>query len=140
MKVLITAAPFGNLPHAKSLELLHAAGLQYELNPFGRRIAEQELIQLIPDASILIAGTEPITAEAYEAELNRLHERREELEEQETTLTSHDHGGGLPHDQQNRLDKVRGELADLLQSIGDLQDRFAYAGGAPPERDGALGE
>jgi hypothetical protein len=83
---------------------------------------------------------EEITKDQYEAELNRLHERREELEEQETTLVSHDHGGGLPADQQNRLAKVRGELADVLQEIGDLKDRFADAGGAPPEADGALGE
>ncbi|WP_433290745.1 hypothetical protein ACQP2F_23680 [Actinoplanes sp. CA-030573] len=83
---------------------------------------------------------EPITQDAYEAELNRLHERREELEERETTLASHDHGGGLPADQQNRLERVRGELADVLQSIGDLQDRWADAGNAPPEKDGALGE
>jgi exonuclease VII small subunit len=83
---------------------------------------------------------EPITTEAYEADLNRLHERREELEEKETTLTSHDHGGGLAADDQNRLDKVRGELADVLQEIGDLKDRYADATGGPAEPDGALGE
>jgi len=83
---------------------------------------------------------EPITRQAYEAELNRLHERREELEERETTLAAHDHGGGLPADDQNRLDRVRGELADVLQQIGDLKDRWADAGNAPVEPDGALGE
>jgi hypothetical protein len=83
---------------------------------------------------------EKITQTEYAAELNRLHERREELEERETTLVGHDHGGGLPADQQNRLDRVRGELADVLQEIGDLKDRFADAGGAPPQPDGALGE
>jgi len=83
---------------------------------------------------------EKITAEEFDAQLNRLHERREELEERETTLTGHDHGGGLPADQQNRLDRVRAELADVLQSIGDLQDRFAALGGYPPEPGGALGE
>jgi hypothetical protein len=83
---------------------------------------------------------EKISQSQYAAELNRLHERREELEEHETTLTSHDHGGGLPADEQNRLARVRGELADVLQRIGDLQDRFADAGGAAPNPDGALGE
>jgi hypothetical protein len=83
---------------------------------------------------------EQISRDAYEAELNRLHERREELEEHETTLESHDHGGGLPADDQNRLDRVRGELADVLQQIGDLKDRWADAGNAPVESDGALGE
>ncbi|GAA0497708.1 hypothetical protein Ade02nite_53890 [Paractinoplanes deccanensis] len=72
-----------------------------------------------------------ITRTEYAAELNRLNTRREELEEQESTLVSHDHGGGLPHDEQNRLARVRGELADVLQEIGDLKDRVA---------DGALGD
>jgi len=83
---------------------------------------------------------EKISQSQYAAELNRLHERREELEEHESTLVSHDHGGGLPHDEQNRLDRVRGELADVLQQIGDLKDRFADSGGATPDPDGALGE
>ena len=83
---------------------------------------------------------EPITQAEYEAQLNQLHERREELEEAETTLTSHDHGGGLPADDQNRLARVRGEIADVLQRIGDLQDRWADTGHAKPDPDGALGE
>jgi hypothetical protein len=83
---------------------------------------------------------EPISADDFDAQLNRLHERKEELEERETELTSHDHGGGLPADEQNRLDRVRGELADVLQQIGDLRDRYADAGGASADPDGALGE
>ncbi|MEV4347952.1 hypothetical protein AB0J83_26145 [Actinoplanes sp. NPDC049596] len=83
---------------------------------------------------------EKISQTEYATELNRLHTRREELEETESTLVSHDHGGGLPHDEQNRLEKVRGELADVLQQIGDLKDRFADSGGAKPDPEGALGE
>jgi exonuclease VII small subunit len=83
---------------------------------------------------------EPISPEEYESQLDQLHERRAELEELETTLTSHDHGGGLPADEQNRLARVRGRLADVLQQIGDLRDRYADAGGAPPDPEGALGE
>jgi hypothetical protein len=83
---------------------------------------------------------EPISADDFDAQLNRLHERKEELEERETELTSHDHGGGLPADQQNRLDRVRGELADVSQEIGDLKDRYADVTGAPVDADGALGE
>lgn len=83
---------------------------------------------------------EPISTDEYQTELNRLHERREELEEKETKLVGHDHGGGLAADDQNRLDRVRGELADVLQRIGDLKDRYADATGAPAEPDGALGE
>lgn len=83
---------------------------------------------------------EKITQDEYAAQLNRLHERKQELEEHETTLVSHDHGGGLPADQQNRLARVREELADVSQEIGDLKDRYADAGGAQPQADGALGE
>ena len=83
---------------------------------------------------------ERISAEDYQEQLDRLHERREELEELETTLAGHDHGGGLPADEQNRLARVRAELADVLQQIGDLEDRYADATGAPADPDGALGE
>jgi hypothetical protein len=83
---------------------------------------------------------EPITEGEFAAELDRLRERREELEEKETELLSHDKGGGLPADDQNRLDRVRGHLADVLQQIGDAKDRFADATGAPADPDGALGE
>ena len=83
---------------------------------------------------------EPISADDFDAQLNRLHERKEELEERETELTSHDHGGGLPADEQNRLARVRAELADVLQEIGDLKDRYADVTGAPADPDGALGE
>jgi len=83
---------------------------------------------------------EPIAEGEFKAELDRLHERREELEERETELLGHDKGGGLPADDQNRLDRVRGHLADVLQQIGDLKDRYADATGAPAEPDGALGE
>ncbi len=65
MQVLITAFPFGT--SELSLKLLQAAGLKYQLNPFNRRLTESELVELIPTAEILIAGTEPITAKAMDA-------------------------------------------------------------------------
>jgi hypothetical protein len=83
---------------------------------------------------------EPIPSAEYQEQLDRLHERRAELEELETTLTSHDHGGGLPADEQNRLERVRGHLAEVLQQIGDLQDRYADGGGAAPDPERARGE
>ena len=67
MKVLITSVPFGNLPGHASLNLLEAAGLEYKLNPVGRRLTERELMDHLQDSSILIAGTEPITARAMDA-------------------------------------------------------------------------
>jgi len=65
MKVLITAFPFGT--SQSSLKLLQSAGLEYQVSPFKRRLTEMELIQLIPGTSILIAGTEPITARVLDA-------------------------------------------------------------------------
>src|SRR5213594_3427706 len=67
MKVLISTVPFGNLPNHDPLGLLEAARVRYQLNPFGRRLTERELMELIDDVSILIAGTEPITSEVMEA-------------------------------------------------------------------------
>ena len=67
MKVLISTVPFGSLPNHDPLGLLEAARVRYQLNPFGRRLTEPELIKLIHDVSILIAGTEPITTEVMEA-------------------------------------------------------------------------
>jgi D-3-phosphoglycerate dehydrogenase len=65
VKALISAFPFGT--SERSLWLLQKAGLQYCLNPFGRRLTEHELIELITGASILVAGTEPITARTMDA-------------------------------------------------------------------------
>src|SRR5207249_2668519 len=65
MHALITAFPFST--SKSSLDLLQAAGLKYQLNPFNRRLTEQELVKLIPSADILIGGTEPITAKAMDA-------------------------------------------------------------------------
>jgi len=58
--VLITTSPFGNLDPT-ALRLLDEQGIVYRLNPFGRRLREQELAELIELYEVLIAGTEPIT-------------------------------------------------------------------------------
>ncbi|MFN8413196.1 MAG: NAD(P)-dependent oxidoreductase [Anaerolineales bacterium] len=59
-RVLITTVPFGE-PDRTPLDLLEADGIEYVINPIGRRLKEEELIELIPSFGILIAGTEPIT-------------------------------------------------------------------------------
>jgi D-3-phosphoglycerate dehydrogenase / 2-oxoglutarate reductase len=61
LKILITTVPFRNV------KLLENAGLEFHFNPLGRRLTEKELIQLISDFHILIAGTEPITAKVMDA-------------------------------------------------------------------------
>jgi hypothetical protein len=61
-------------------------------------------------------------------ELDRLHRERHELAERETELLSHDHGGGLPADDQNRLERTREKWADVDQEIEAERDRTG-----PPE-------
>jgi D-3-phosphoglycerate dehydrogenase len=57
MNVLITTSPFGEVD-PQPLKLLEQAKI---LNPFGRRLKEPELGDLIGPYEVLIAGTEPIT-------------------------------------------------------------------------------
>jgi len=64
-KVLITTVPFAdknNLP----LDLLRAASISYLINPIGRKLKEDELAEMVSDAEVLIAGTEPITAKVMD--------------------------------------------------------------------------
>jgi len=64
--VLITTVPFAahnRLP----LDLLEALDTEYLINPSGRRLKEEELIEMIGDTEILIAGTEPITSAVIDA-------------------------------------------------------------------------
>jgi len=59
-KALITTIPFADkdpLP----IRLLEAAGIDYLINPIGRKLKEDELAELVGDFDVLIAGTEPIT-------------------------------------------------------------------------------
>lgn len=65
-RVLITTVPFGEQDR-RPLDLLDAAGVDYVVNPIGRRLKEMELAELARDFGILIAGTEPITARVIEA-------------------------------------------------------------------------
>src|SRR5262247_2223450 len=59
-RILITTSPFGDTD-TTALRLLDEEGIVYKLNPFGRRLREQELAELIGPYEVLIAGTEPIT-------------------------------------------------------------------------------
>jgi len=59
-KVLITTIPFGD-KNRLPIELLEAAGIEYLINPRGRKLKEEELVEMVSDFDALIAGTEPIT-------------------------------------------------------------------------------
>lgn len=64
-KALITTVPFANL-NRLPLEQLTSAGIDYVINPLGRRLTEAELMEMAHDCDVLIAGTEPITARVLE--------------------------------------------------------------------------
>ena len=64
-RVLITTIPFGEV-NRRPLELLEQAGVDYAINPIGRKLREEELAELIGAFDVLIAGTEPITAKVLE--------------------------------------------------------------------------
>jgi len=66
LNVIITTVPFGTVD-TKPLELLDAAGLNYVINPLGRKLRPEEVAGVIGDADIVIAGTEPITDEVMAA-------------------------------------------------------------------------
>ncbi len=59
-RVLITTVPFGD-HNRLPLELLESLGAEYLINPIGRRLTEDELCEMIREAEVVIAGTEPIT-------------------------------------------------------------------------------
>jgi len=60
MKVLITTVPFGD-KNSKPLDLLKKAGAEYIINPLEKKLTESELLGIVNDFDIIIAGTEPIT-------------------------------------------------------------------------------
>lgn len=60
-RALITTVPFGEVDR-RPLDLLEAEGVEYVINPLGRRLRPEELAEMIGDFDVLIAGTEPITA------------------------------------------------------------------------------
>ena len=59
-KVLITTVPFCDKDRLP-LELLENSGIEYLINPFNKKITEDQLTDIITDFDVIIAGTEPIT-------------------------------------------------------------------------------
>jgi D-3-phosphoglycerate dehydrogenase len=66
-KILTTTSSFGS-NSGESIEELNEHGLQLVLNPFGRKLQPQELINLLEEyrPAGLLAGTEPITRPVLE--------------------------------------------------------------------------
>lgn len=65
MKVLITTVPFGE-KNTLPLEMLEGAKVEYVINPLNRKLTEGDLIEMVHDYDIIIAGTEPITEAVLE--------------------------------------------------------------------------
>lgn len=58
-RVLITTVPFAARDRTP-LDLMEAAGIDYLINPTGRKLKEDELAEMIGDFDALVAGTENI--------------------------------------------------------------------------------
>jgi D-3-phosphoglycerate dehydrogenase / 2-oxoglutarate reductase len=59
-KVLVTTIPFGQ-NNSLPLDILERAGAEFEINPLGRKLKEEDLFELIDEYDALIAGTEKIS-------------------------------------------------------------------------------
>jgi D-3-phosphoglycerate dehydrogenase len=59
-KALITTVPFGE-KNRLPLELLENSAIEYVINPLNKKLTEDELVELVPDFDVLIAGTERIS-------------------------------------------------------------------------------
>ena len=59
-KALITTVPFGE-KNRLPFELLENANIDYLVNPLNRKITEGELVEMITDFDVIIAGTEKIS-------------------------------------------------------------------------------
>jgi D-3-phosphoglycerate dehydrogenase len=58
--------PFGE-PDSRPVDSLRSEGIDYTVNPLGRKLQPSEVAGVIGNHSIAIAGTEPITAEVMDA-------------------------------------------------------------------------
>lgn len=68
-RVLITVGPFGEIDR-DPIALLERHNIPFSMNPAGRVLKEEELLELIPSYEVLIASTEPITERILDAAPN----------------------------------------------------------------------
>lgn len=68
-KVLITTVPFGD-KNPLPLNHLTNNGINYLINPIGRKLTEDELSEMVSDFDVIIAGTEKISAKVMENSKN----------------------------------------------------------------------
>lgn len=68
-KVLITTVPFADKDRLP-IELLEMAEIDYQINPLNKKLTEDELVDMVSDFDVIIAGTEPITAKVMDSAKN----------------------------------------------------------------------
>ena len=68
-KVLITTIPFAD-KNRLPLDLLEQNNIEYLINPFNKKLTEDELVEMVSDFDVIIAGTEPITKKVMNAATN----------------------------------------------------------------------
>lgn len=64
--ILVTAVPFAKRD-PRPLSLLKSSGHSFRLNMADRQLTEDEMVQMVPGHSIIIAGTDPITRRVMQA-------------------------------------------------------------------------
>ena len=65
-KVLITTVPFGDKDRLP-LEILENNNIEFLINPLNKKLTEDELVELVSDFDVIIAGTELITKKVIDA-------------------------------------------------------------------------
>ena len=68
-KVLVTPRSFGKASK-EAFDMLEKADLEAVVNPYGRIMTEEEMIQSIVDADALIVGVDPVTQSVIDAGKN----------------------------------------------------------------------
>ena len=59
-QALTITVPFGD-NYRLTIEHLEASGIEYLINPLGRKLKEEVLAEMVTEFDVVIAGTEPIT-------------------------------------------------------------------------------
>ncbi len=68
-KVLITTVPFADKDYLP-IKLLKNASIEYLINPLNKKLTEGELMEIVSDFDVIIAGTEPITKKVMDSATN----------------------------------------------------------------------
>ena len=68
-KVLITTVPFAD-KNRSPLELLKKNSIDYLINPLNKKLTEDELVDLVADFDVIVAGTESITKRVMDSASN----------------------------------------------------------------------